>query len=164
MLAGTQDNGVEQRIGPAAWKVAQEGDGGGCAIDPAHPNRRFAQTTGFNWYFQTDQADFHQTLDYGSDKSHHPALAKAWTKEDARASFYSCAAARVLGHGATALAFGSYRVWYCEDWGTGTPARAGWRTLPTGTNPYERKNASGHPAPDLNQDSLHDDGSPPPRG
>src|SRR5262249_45479631 len=43
MLAGTQDNGVEERIGPAAWKVVNAGDAGGCAIDPRHPNRRFAQ-------------------------------------------------------------------------------------------------------------------------
>jgi hypothetical protein len=153
MLAGTQDNGVEQRIGPAAWKVARRGDGGGCAIDPADPNRRFAQYHSFSWFFRTDpEDDYDQTLDY---QGFADPRGKAWVEEDRRAAFYSGAAAQDLGNGATALAFGSYRVWYCEDWGTGTPAGAGWRTLPTGTNPYKKKDASGHHfTPDLNQDSL----------
>jgi hypothetical protein len=157
MLAGTQDNGIEERIGPAAWKVAVEGDGGGCAIDPDNPNRRFAQYINFTWYFQTDPAHFYtKILDYGPlDKHHDPVPATAWEAENHRAAFYSGAAARVLRHGATALAFGSDRVWYCEDWNTGTPDGAGWRTLPTGTNPYEKNNGSGQPEPDLDQDSLH---------
>jgi len=153
MLAGTQDNGVEQRIGPAAWKLARRGDGGGCAIDPdpARPNRRFAQYHSFSWFFRTDPEDnYDQTLDY---QTFTDLRGKAWAKEDERAAFYSGAAARVLSNGATALAFGSYRVWYCEDWGTGRPAGAGWRTLPTGTNPYKKRKA-GHFAPDLDQDAL----------
>jgi hypothetical protein len=157
MLAGTQDNGAEQRIGPAAWKVVQQGDGGGCAIDPGHPNRRFVQYTGFTWYTETDPTRyFAQTLGYSSAA---PALKTAWTAENDASAFYSHAAARLLGGGATALAFGSHRVWYCEDWGQhwipGAPAPDSWRTLPTGTNPFEQTNAAGQPAPNLNQDSLH---------
>ncbi len=156
VLAGTQDNGAEQRIGPAAWKVIQQGDGGGCAIDPGHPNRRFVQYTGFTWYTETDPTRYYtQTLDYAAP----PALKTAWDAEDSDSAFYSQAAARALGSGATALAFGSYRVWYCEDWGQhwipGAPAPDSWRTLPTGTNPYEATSATGQPAPNLNQDSLH---------
>ena len=156
VLAGTQDNGAEQRIGPAAWKVIQQGDGGGCAIDPGHPNRRFVQYTGFTWYTETDPTRYYtQTLHYAAP----PALKTAWDAEDSDSAFYSHAAARALGSGATALAFGSYRVWYCEDWGQhwipGAPAPDSWRTLPTGSNPYEATSATGQPAPNLNQDSLH---------
>ena len=152
MLAGTQDNGMEERIGPAAWKIVNVGDAGGCVIDPGHPNRRFAQWGGFLWLVQTDPAgEYNQILPYkwqGSDWQ-----ADAWSTEDGLAAFYSGAAARVLRHDATALAFGSHRVWYCEDWGTGRPAAASWRTLPTGTNPYEQDD-SGQPARSLDQDSL----------
>jgi len=155
LLAGTQDNGTEQRIGPAAWKVVSEGDGGGCAIDPGHPGRRFVQYTRFNWYIETDPTrSYTPTLNYPAP----PALKTAWDTETRDSAFYSHAAARVLGGGATALAFGSYRVWYCEDWGQhwipGTPAPDSWRTLPTSTNPYEAKDSAGQPAPNLNQDSL----------
>jgi hypothetical protein len=153
MLAGSGDNGVEERIGPAAWKLVQYGDGGGCAIDPAHPNRRFGQWTHFAWYIQADPgAGYTKTLDYQSLQ--RGPLYNVWKQENDKSAFSSTAAARVLGHGATALAFGTHRVWYCEDWDTGTPAAAGWRTLPTGTNPYDKKDSSGHPAPDVNQDRL----------
>jgi Putative peptidoglycan binding domain len=156
MLAGTQDNGTEQRLGPAAWKVIQEGDGGGCAIDPGHPNRRFVQYTGFTWYTETDPTRYYvQTLNYSSAG---PALKTAWQAEDHDSAFYSHAAARVLGSGVTALVFGSYRLWYCEDWGQHwipkAPAPDSWQTLPTGSNPLEAKDAAGQPAPNMNQDSL----------
>ena len=40
--------------------------------------------------------------------------------------------------------------------GAGAPAANSWRTLPTGTtNPFEKTNNAGNPAPDQNQDSLH---------
>lgn len=156
MLAGTQDNGTEERIGPAAWKVVSEADGGGCVIDPAHPNRRFVQYTGFTWYTETDPTRYYsQTLDYSAPA----ALSTAWATENTDSAFYSDAAARALSGGPTALAFGSYRVWYCEDWGQhwilGTPTPAdSWRTLPTGTNPYDATDAAGNPAPNMTQDSL----------
>jgi len=151
LLAGTQDNGVEERIGPAAWKVVIAGDAGGCVIDPGNPNRRFAQWGGFTWNVQTDPAaGYTRTLTY--DWSSRSWQADAWHAEDDRSAFYSGPAARVLGGGATALAFGSYRLWYCENWAAGT-SEAGWRTLPTGTNPYE-EDADDRSARSLDQDSL----------
>jgi hypothetical protein len=159
LLAGTQDNGTEQRLGPAAWKVVSAGDGGGCVIDPAHPRRRFVQYTRFTWYTETDPARyFASTLDYLH--SPLPLLQTAWNNENDDSAFYSDAAARSLAVGATALAFGSHRVWYCEDWGQtwalGTPSPAGsWCTLPTASNPYDATDAGGQPAPNGTQDSLH---------
>jgi len=154
VLAGTQDNGGEERIGPGVWKVVTGGDGGGCAIDPAHPKRRFMQYTRFTWYIQTDPAhSYSQILTYAL-----PAQTTDLATETKDSLFYSHAAARQLANGKTALAFGSFRVWYCEDWGqtwvAGTPAPDTWRTLPTGSNPYEAKNGAGQPAPNIEQDTL----------
>ena len=161
MLAGTQDNGTEEHTGSAVWTVAAEGDGGGCAIDDANPSRRFAQYNGFTWYTVGAPArGYVQTLDYYQrGKAPQPLLA-AWTTENRYSVFYSQAAARPLASGPTALAFGSHRVWYCEDWGQawvpGAPAANSWRTLPTGTtNPFEKKDNAGNQTPDQNQDSLH---------
>jgi len=158
LLAGTQDNGVEQRVGPAAWKVVRGGDGGGCAIDPAHPNRKFVQYINFTWLTQTDPTrGWAQALDF--DDSPSGPLKTAWKQENDNSLFYSAAAARLLAAGDTALAFGSYRVWYCEDWGqtwvlgTASPAKS-WRTLPTGSNPYDATDVAGNPAPNMAQDSL----------
>ena len=160
LLAGTQDNGTQEHTGSAVWTVAAEGDGGGVAIDDASPSRRFAQYTGFTWYtVGAPGRGYTQTLDYYQGGKAAQPLLSAWQTEDKYSAFYSQAAARPLASGATALAFGSHRVWYCEDWGQawvpGAPAANSWRTLPTGTtNPFEKTNA-GNPAPDQNQDSLH---------
>jgi len=156
MLAGTQDNGTQERAGSAVWTVARESDGGGCAIDDAAPNRRFAQYLRFNWNTVTAPGgSYAQTLNYSAASS---PLSAAWKTEDAQSASYSQAAARPLASRKTALAFGSHRVWYCEDWGQGwTAASSGpdsWRTLPTGSNPYEHK-IMGISIPDNNQDSLH---------
>jgi hypothetical protein len=157
LLSGTQDNGTELRVGPVAWRVVAEGDGGGAVIDPGHPNRRFAQYTKFTWYAETDPTrSFVQVLDYSAAAQ---AFQTAWSTEDGNSAFYSQGDARVLAAGPTALAFGSYRVWYCEDWGQGwvaaRPSPAGsWQTLPTGTHPYDATDAAGNPAPNMMQDSL----------
>ncbi len=159
MIAGTQDNGAEERVGPAVWRLVRLGDGGGCAIDPAHPIRRFIQYNGFTWLTRAaSRKEYQATLYYPSDQA--GPLSDDWDKENLYASFYSHAAARVLGNGNTALIFGSHRVWYCEDWGQNPPQLAPspdkptWRTVPTGTNPYELKDPAGKSKPDLNQDSL----------
>jgi hypothetical protein len=157
LLAGTQDNGTEQRVGPVAWRVVIEGDGGGAVIDPGHPNRRFAQYTGLTWYTETDPTRFYvQILDYSNSAQ---VFQTAWATEDKNAAFYSQANARVLSTGPTALVFGSDRVWYCEDWGQSWVAAqpspvASWRTLPTCTHPYDATDAAGNPAPNMVQDSL----------
>ena len=161
LLAGTQDNGTQEHTGSAVWTVAAEGDGGGVAIDDANPSRRFAQYTGFTWYtVGAPGRGYTQTLDYYQGGHAAQPLLNAWQTENKYSAFYSQAAARPLASGATALAFGSHRVWYCEDWGQawvpGAPAANSWRTLPTGTtNPFEKTNNAGNPAPDQNQDSLH---------
>ena len=161
MLAGTQDNGTQEHTGSAVWTVAAEGDGGGVAIDDANPSRRFAQYTGFTWYtVGAPGRGYVQTLDYYQGGKAAQPLLNAWKTEDKYSVFYSQAAARPLASGPTALAFGSHRVWYCEDWGQawvpGAPAPNSWRTLPTGTtNPFEKKDNTGNLAPDQNQDSLH---------
>lgn len=159
MIAGTQDNGAEERVGPAVWRLARLGDGGGCAIDPAHPSRRFVQYTSFSWFTAAARVkNYEQTLDYSDFDS---PLSDLWKLEDLYSSFYSHAASRLLGNGNTALIFGSHRVWYCEDWGQNwhplapVPDPATWRTVPTRTNPYELKDSAGKPKPDLNQDSLY---------
>lgn len=160
MLAGTQDNGVEERADSAVWTVAVVGDGGGCAIDDAHPSRRFVQYHRFSWYtVGAPGRAYKQTLDYDQNGAKQQPLLDAWQTEDKYSAFYSQAAARPLSGDSTALAFGSHRVWYCEDWALtwvrGNPQPATWRTLPTGTNPFEKKDNAGHPAPDQMQDSLH---------
>jgi len=154
MLAGTQDNGTQEHAGSAVWTVGQKGDGGGCAIDDANPARRFAQYHGFAWFYtDTPGGVYSQTLDYAdSGKGSQPSV---WWIEDKYSAFYSHAAARPLASGVTALAFGSHRVWYCEDWchtwSVGVPRAASWRTLPTNapSNPYEQA------MPDVTTDSLH---------
>ena len=158
MLAGTQDNGTQEHTGSAVWTLATLGDGGGCAIDDGNSSRRFTQWTRFTWRaVGAPGRQYVQTLDYDRTGM-APALRAAWKTEDKYSAFYSQAAARVLANH-TALAFGSHRVWYCEDWGQtwapGNPGPDSWRTLPTGTNPFEKKDAAGNPAPDQNQDSLH---------
>lgn len=167
MLAGTQDNGTQEHAGSAVWTVGEQGDGGGCAIDDANPSRRFAQYQGFTWYTAAKPGGgYSQTLAYGT--AAQPKI-DVWQKEDKYSAFYSQADARPLTSGVTALAFGSHRVWYCEDWGeawadgvlaqtyvNGVRMPGSWRTLPTdGTNPYELIDKHGKPAPDLNMDSLH---------
>ena len=158
MLAGTQDNGVERADRPGRMEGGPGRRRRRLRDRPRHPSRRFAQYTSFTWYFQPTRQTLQQ--DPGLRAAGQAPMTRCWPRRGlsrmAAPPSTASAAARVLGHGVTALAFGSYRVWYCEDWGTGTPGPAeSWRTLPTGTNPYEKKTASGHPAPDLNQDSLH---------
>jgi len=160
MLAGTQDNGTQEHTGSAVWTVAAEGDGGGVVIDDANPGRRFVQNTGFAWYtVGAAGRRYTQTLGYDQNGNAAQPMLGAWQTENKYSAFYSQAAARPLASGATALAFGSHRVWYCEDWGQawvpGVVATNSWLTLPTGTtNPFEITNA-GNPAPDQNLDSLH---------
>jgi hypothetical protein len=161
LLAGTQDNGTQEHTGSAVWTVAAEGDGGGAVIDDGNPSRRFAQYTGFTWYtVGAPGRGYAQTLDYYQNGKAPQPLLGAWKTEDKYSLFYSQAAARTLAGGTTALAFGSHRVWYCEDWGQawvpGAPAANSWRTLPTGTtNPFEKTGNAGKPAPDQRQDSLY---------
>lgn len=158
MLAGTQDNGTQEHTGSAVWTLAALGDGGGCAIDDSNSSRRFTQRNQFTWRAAgAPGREYVKTLNYDRDGM-APALRAAWKTEDKYSAFYSQAAARPLASLKTALAFGSHRVWYCEDWGqTWAPGNQGpdsWRTLPTGTNPFEKKDAAGNPAPDHGQDSL----------
>jgi len=161
MLAGTQDNGTEEHTGSAVWTVAVEGDGGGCAVDDANPSRRFAQYTRFTWYtVGAPGRGYATTLDYYQGGTAAQPLLDAWKTENKYSAFYSQAAARPLASGKTALAFGSHRLWYCEDWGQTwvpqNPVPASWRTLPTDkTNPFELTDNTGNPAPDQTQDSLH---------
>ena len=155
MLAGTQDNGVEERIGPAAWKLVQYGDGGGCAIDPAHPNRRFAQWTHFPGTSRpTRRADYNQDpgLPIGQQDR---LLANAWSRRMA-AAFYSDRrgpGARPRRHRPRLR-----QLTGCGTARTGAPERrprpagAPCRPAPTRTS---KRTDSGHPAPDLDQDSLH---------
>jgi hypothetical protein len=159
MLAGTQDNGTEEHTGSAVWTLGVKGDGGGCAIDDANSSRRFAQYIRFTWRaVGSPGRGYVQTLDYAQQGMAQPLL-DAWNQEDKYSAFYSQAAARPLPSHKTALAFGSHRVWYCEDWGQawvpGTPSPDSWRTLPTSTNPFEKTDNAGNPAPDQTQDSLH---------
>jgi hypothetical protein len=159
MLAGTQDNGAQEHTGSAVWTLATLGDGGGCAIDDSNSSRRFVQYIQAGWMaVGSPGRAYVQTLDYDEDEIPQP-LRSAWQTENKYSAFYSQAAARPLASLKTALAFGSYRVWYCEDWGqTWAPGNQGpdsWRTLPTGTNPIEKTDAAGNPAPDQGQDSLH---------
>jgi hypothetical protein len=159
MLAGTQDNGAEERTGSAVWTVRVQGDGGGCAIDDNNSSRRFVQYIRFDWKAVGSPGHgYVQTLDY-TPKGMPQPLQAAWQTEDKYSAFYSQAAARPLANNNTALAFGSHRVWYCEDWGQtwvpGHPGPDSWRTLPTCTNPFEKKDNAGNPAPDLIQDSLY---------
>ena len=165
VIAGTQDNGLQGRVGPAVWRLENLGDGGGCAINPAHPCRRFGQVRNFICYITAaPRMEYEPTLYYENIAG---PVGKMWQSENNYAAFYSHAATRVLGNGKTALIFGSHRVWYCEDWGaswmpgaSGPGPKAaeaqqyGWRTLPTGTNPYELKDSGGQAAPDITQDSL----------
>jgi hypothetical protein len=122
VVAGLQDNGAIERASTGVWRVAEEGDGGGVAFDPARPERWLSQYIRARWRSN----GFLAPLRRGG------ALLPASEQEDGDSSFYSTPAA--IGHvrGTATVGqvlVGTDRVWYTEDWG------ASWVTLPTGTDP-----------------------------
>jgi len=50
MLGGTQDNGAHRYEGHPAWRFADGGDAGFCAIDPSQPSRMYYGGTNSNIY------------------------------------------------------------------------------------------------------------------
>jgi hypothetical protein len=152
VLAGTQDNGAQLRIGLEAWQQPRGGggDAGGVAIDPNAPRRMLAQATKTLWRRSLDggasfdDVTLFQPPPAAAGAAVQSAYVDAQKAETAAAGFY-CVAAAIDKAGTTQLVVGTNRVWYSEDWGST------WRTLPTGTDPYGAAVAG---APNPAQDVL----------
>jgi len=140
VYAGCQDNGTIRYWGEPAWFEAPQGDGGGIAVDPRDPRRVMRQYINASLSISLDGG-----LTAGSWKpvpfppGANRTDADRW--ENANTRFYSPIRAVAAGT-STLAAFGTYRLWVTEDWGTT------WVTLPTNSDPLSGA------TPDLQQDSL----------
>ena len=129
VVAGLQDNGVIERLSTNAWRVVEEGDGGGVAFDPAATAVYFSQYVRASWQ-DSGSGGFGSLL---SRSAHPPAVVtNNADDEDKSSAFYSQPGA--IAHGRPSgtvgqIAIGTDRVWYTEDFG------ATWVTLPAGTDP-----------------------------
>jgi hypothetical protein len=127
-LTGTTDNGTLERVGDTLWRPRFIGDGGGIVFNPVAPNRFLRQYQRTAWN------------DEGSGTFQRPVLrsasiSPAETIENNAAAFYSGADAVMVPPPnpqtppTARLAFGTYRVWLSQNWGTS------WVTLPSTTDP-----------------------------
>ncbi|WP_298838173.1 hypothetical protein [uncultured Roseobacter sp.] len=129
VLAGTQDNGVIQRIGDTVWSLQRKGDGGGVAFHPTRPFQRIMQYISSSWNFEPDNFVSNSAVSGRSP----PTVAGG--NERNNAFFYSKpAVAPATAPNDARLFIGTDRLWYCDNWNTPT-TQLNWVTVPTGTNP-----------------------------
>lgn len=152
LLAGTQDNGAQLRVAPETWREPRGavGDGGGAAIDPNAPRRMISQWTRTTWRRSVDGgASFADITLFRPAPAAATAAVKSAYRDaqeaETRAAGFYCVAAAIDKAGTTQLVIGTNRIWYSEDWGSS------WRTLPSGTDPYDPTVAG---APNRAQDVL----------
>ncbi len=120
ILAGSQDNGVLNRLGDRKWYEIRQGDGGGVAIDPSNPLNLMAQYVHSSLIMSTDG---------GKTWFSYTPLHDPESAESKRSRFYS----PIIAHpGATKTMwlYGSHRLWLTENHG------ATWLTLPSLNDPY----------------------------
>jgi hypothetical protein len=143
VFAGTQDNGTNRLLGEEASLEVIGGDGGGVAVDQNDPYRVMRQYV---------RASLDRSVSGGGGgwsgvvfpprTANTPAQDEAAATESGRTGFVAPIASSPAGVNPALVAFGTYRLWLSEDWGTS------WVTLPSATNPYT-------PAtPDAAQDSI----------
>ncbi|MCA3473805.1 MAG: hypothetical protein IOD03_18915 [Methylocystis sp.] len=145
MLAGTQDNGAIQRVGNTVWQLIHKSDGGGCAYHPTRPHQTLTQNTSATWYL--DPPGFSPCGP--ALRSGKPLPTREKTEDD-RAQFYSAPAVARSGAPDDACIFiGTDRIWHSRNWrNVATPMT--WVTIPTGTDPWNRLDASNN----IEQDRL----------
>ena len=141
IFSGSQDNGTVKNVSAGAWTQSAAGDGGGVAVDPLNAQRIIRQYNsaslegshdgGATWGDGAPYFSGANAWDYGAGPVAGVAasLRGAAATENSQTSFYG--PLRAIADGAkSAVAFGTYRVWWRPDW------TSPWVTLPTGTSPY----------------------------
>jgi hypothetical protein len=146
VFVGSQDNGTIRLLGEEASAEVIGGDGGGVACDQNNPwqvmreyvhaslQRRVAGST--SW----EGVRFPPRID---DTAPQVSAAEA---EYGNTGFYAPVVTSPAGVTPSLLAFGTYRLWLSDDWGSS------WVTLPSGTNPYVT--ATPGDAPNAAQDAI----------
>ncbi|GAB3002914.1 hypothetical protein [Saccharothrix stipae] len=135
MVAGTQDNGTIVRIGDGVWELVAEGDGGGVAFHPDHPEVVVCQYTGADWRAEWFDAQRAQSRQWAVPVLREKQKGKSSDSEDKENNatlFYSGVAVVRSGTGATRVAIGTNRVWACLDFDPAISLPNTWVTLPNG--------------------------------
>jgi hypothetical protein len=135
IIAGTQDNGVLERVGDTVWNRALGGDGGGVAYNPLSPEHFMGQYTFATW---RSENDVHYPIVQRSSGGPNKRTDSEKTEYDG-SSFYSGVAVTVKptpGGDVVRVALGTHRVWLSES-APGAPAtwNSTWVTLPSAVDP-----------------------------
>jgi hypothetical protein len=136
VIAGTQDNGMLERIGDSVWRLSKDaqGDSGGVMFNVRDPRYFLSQYTNSSWRSNG------QLL----PPVRRPGARDSDTKnEDGASSFYSGGDVRRVAHpDRVRVAIGTNRVWMMEDWLPTRPPNANilqntWVTLPSFKDPRQ---------------------------
>ena len=125
VVAGSQDNGLLQRVGDSLWiHWPFIGDGGGVAFHPIKNRFFVAESYQANWSSNgTISAPVSRRTGGASEAS-----------EQGNSSFYSTCDVRQISPSQASLAIGTNRVWLADNWDPQANTTS-WVTIPSGQDP-----------------------------
>jgi hypothetical protein len=130
LFVGSQDNGTIRLLGEEASLEVLGGDGGGCAFDQNNPWQVMREYIHASLARRVAGSPNWSAVQFPPTTANTPAQNAASSAEWGETGFYAPIASSPTGVVPSLVAFGTYRLWLSEDWGST------WVTLPTGSNPY----------------------------
>jgi len=130
LFVGSQDNGTIRLLSEEASLEVLGGDGGGCAFDQNNPWQVMREYVHASLARRVAGSPNWSGVQFPPITANTPAQNSAASAEYGNTAFYAPVASTPAGVVPSLVAFGTYRLWLSEDWGST------WVTLPTGTNPY----------------------------
>jgi hypothetical protein len=143
LFVGSQDNGTIRLLSEEASLEVIGGDGGGTAFDQTNPWQVMREYINASLQRRVAGSTSWSSVQFPPITANTPAQTSAASAEAGNTAFYSPVVSSPAGVTPTLVAFGTYRLWLSEDWGSS------WVTLPTGTNPYVPG------TPNANQDAIN---------
>lgn len=126
-IAGTQDNGLIERVGDTVWRLWRKGDGGGVGYHPLETDRYAGQYVRGAWYTNTAGTARSLLYEKGTHVSFYssPAIASGQkVLSDDTLDPATLSNARI--------AIGTRRLLYADDWKPSGGGQPTWQSLPSG--------------------------------